>query len=105
MDKLTGISWSDASEDEAQPSRSPGGFKLLASTAMINEEIKSEYDDAQAEGRKPANIRELGDVVQLRLDRKGHSASKRRIQLLGEAEEFRRRRRPPGKTPKNERPK
>jgi hypothetical protein len=80
--------WSDASEGESQPSRSPGQLKPSASTAMINEEIKSEYDAAEAAGRKPPNIKELAAVVQLLLEQKSFSASKRRIQLLGEAEKF-----------------
>jgi len=71
----------------------------------INNEIRSEYDDAEAAGTKQPNIRELGAPVQLRLDRKGFHASKRRIQILGEADEFKIRRRPPGKTLKSERPK
>jgi hypothetical protein len=97
--------WSDASEGESQPSRSPGQLKPSASTAMINEEIKSEYDAAEAAGRKPPNIKELAAAVQLLLEQKGFSARKRRIQLLGEAEKFKRRRRPPGKTLKSERQK
>jgi hypothetical protein len=97
--------WSDASEGESQPSRSPGQLKPSASTAMINEEIESEYDAAEAAGRKPPNIKELAAPVQLLLEQKGFSASKRRIQLLGEAEKFKRRRRPPGKTVKSERQK
>jgi hypothetical protein len=97
-------SWS-ASEGESQPSRSPGQLKPSASTTMINEVIKSEYDAAEAAGRKPPNIKELAAAVQLLLEQKGFSASKRRIQLLGEAEKFKRRRRPPGKTLKSERQK
>jgi hypothetical protein len=103
--KLHPPSWWSASEGESQPSRSPGQLKPSASTAMINEEIKSEYDAAEAAGRKPPNIKELAAAVQLLLEQKGFSASKRRIQLLGEAEKFKRRRRPPGKTLKSERQK
>ncbi len=98
-------SWSDASRGENHPSRSPGQLKPSASTTIINEEIKSEYDAAEAAGRKPPNIRELGAAVQLLLKEKGFSASKRRIQQLGDAEEFKRRRRPPGKTVASERQK
>src|SRR5215831_7750213 len=53
-------SWSDASKGVSEPSRSPAQLKPSASTAMINDEIKSEYDAAEAAGRKPPNIRELG---------------------------------------------
>jgi hypothetical protein len=94
-------SWSDASRGENQSSQSPGS----ASTAMINEEIRSEYNAAEAAGRKPPNIRELGAAVQLLLEQKGFSASKRQIQQLGEAEEFNKRRWPRGKTLKSARPK
>src|SRR5262245_16960571 len=102
--KLRPPSWCVASKGEIQPSESPGKLRS-ASTAMMNDEIKSEYDDAEAAGRKPPNIRQLGAAVQLRLNRKGFNASKRRIQLLGETEEFKMRRRQPGKTLKSERPK
>ena len=47
----------------------PGKLKPSASTAMIKKEIKSEYDAAEASGRKPPNIKELGAAVQLLLDR------------------------------------
>jgi hypothetical protein len=97
--------WSDASEGESKPSRSPGQLKRSVSMAMINEEIKSEYEAAEATGRKPPNIKELAAAVQLLLEQKGFSASKRHIQRLGEAEEFKTRRRPPGKILKSERPK
>ncbi|SRR6266852_8295690 len=103
--KLRPPSWCDASRGDNQRSRSPGQLKPSASTTMINNEIRSEYDDAEAAGTKQPNIRELGAPVQLRLDRKGFHASKRRIQILGEADEFKIRRRPPGKTLKSERPK
>ena len=72
---------------------------------MINNAIRSEYNDATAAGTKPPNLKELGAPVQRRLDRKGFHASKRRIQMLGEAEEFKLRRRPPGRTLQSERPK
>ena len=97
-------SWSDASKGEIQPSRSPGQLKP-ASTAMINEEIRSEYAAANAAGRKPPNIKEVQAPVQLRLEQKGFFASKRRIEHLAKAEEFKKLRRPPGKTVKSERPK
>ena len=96
--------WADASKGGTQPSRSQVELKP-ASTAMINEAIRCAYDAAEAAGRKPPNIRELGAAVQLLLKEKGFSASKRRIEQLGDAEEFKRRRRPPGKTLKSERSK
>jgi len=103
--KVRPPSWCDASKGEIQPSRLPGQLKPSAPTAMILEAIRCAYDAAEAARRKPPNIKELPAAVELVLDRKGFSASKRRIQLLGEAEEFKRRRRPPGKTLKSERPK
>jgi len=103
--KLRPPSWRDPSKGEIQRSRSPRQSRPSASTAMINNAIRCEYDDVKAAGTKPPNIRELGTPVQLRLDRKGFHASKRRIQTLGQAEEFKLRRRPPGKTVKSEEPK
>src|SRR5262245_41414882 len=102
--KVRPPSWCDASKGEIQPSRSPGQLKP-ASTAMINEEIRSEYTDAKAAGRKPPNIKEVQAPVQLRLERRGYWASKRRIEHLAKAEEFKEFRRQPGKTVKSERPK
>ena len=74
-----------------------------AQVASRRKVATSEYDAAEAAGKKPPNIKELAAPVQLRLEEEGFSASKRRIQLLGEAEEFKRRRRPPGKTLASER--
>jgi hypothetical protein len=64
----------------------------------IRAAIKAAYDVADAEGKKPPNIKELPAVVQPRLEKKGYSASARSIQKVGEAGEFKRRRRQPGKT-------
>jgi hypothetical protein len=97
-------SGSDARGGVSQPSRSPGQLKR-ASTAMIKEEIRSEYAAAKAAGRKEPNVKEVQAPVQLRLEQKGFWASKRRIEHLAKAEEFKKLRRPPGKTVKSERPK
>ena len=97
-------SGSDASNGVSQPSQSPGQLKL-ASTTMIKEEIRSEYAAATAENRKAPNIKEVQAPVQLRLKQKGFFASKLRIEHLANAEEFKKLRRPPGKTVKSERPK
>jgi hypothetical protein len=96
--------WSDATKRETQPSRSQVELKPAPDRIVIKA-IRWAYDAAEDAGRKPPNIRELPAAVQPFLQQKGYSASKRRIQLLGEAEEFKRRRRPPGKTLKSERPK
>jgi hypothetical protein len=76
-----------------------------ASDRMIREAIGWAYDAAEEEGRKPPNIKELAAAVQPFLQQKGFSASGRRIQQLGADEEFKRRRRPPGKTVASERQK
>jgi hypothetical protein len=96
--------WADASKGGTQPSRSQVELKP-ASTAMINEAIRCAYDAAEAAGTKQSNIKELPAAVQPLLQQRGFFASKRRIMQLGDAEEFKRRRRPPGKTLKSERPK
>ena len=72
---------------------------------MINEEIRSEYAAAKAAGRKAPNIKEVQAPVQLRLKQKGFLVTKRRIEHLAEHEEFKKLRRPPGKTVKSEQPK
>jgi hypothetical protein len=89
----------------SQPSRSPVKSLKQASEAMIIKAIKSAYDAADAAGRKPPNIKELPTAVRPLLEEKGFYASGRYIEELGAAEEFKRRRRPPGKTVSSERPK
>jgi hypothetical protein len=64
----------------------------------ISAAIKAAYDDADAAGRKPPNIKELPAAVLPRLEKNGYRASGRSIQEVGEAQEFKRRRRQPGKT-------
>jgi hypothetical protein len=96
--------WPDASEGESQPSRSPGQLKPAPDWIII-EAIRCAYDAAEAAGTKPPNIKELPAAVQPLLQRKGFWASGRRIQELGDAEEFKRRRRLPGKTVASERQK
>ena len=99
-----GFGRSDVTKGVNQPSRSPAQLKPAAD-ATINEKIKFAYDAADNAGRKPPNIKELPAAVQSLLQEKGFWASGRKIQELGEAEEFKRRRRPPGKTVRSERPK
>jgi hypothetical protein len=67
--------------------------------------MRCAYDAAEAAGMKPPNIKELPAAVQPFLQQKGFSASGRRIRELGDAEEFKKRRRPPGKTVASERQK
>jgi hypothetical protein len=64
---------------------------------MINEEITSEYHRADAAGEKPPNIKEVSKAVQPVLEQAGYRASRRQIEKLAEAEEFKRLRWPPGK--------
>ena len=94
--------WSCASKGETQPSRSQVKLKPAPDWIVI-EAIRCAYDAAEAAGTKPPNIKELPAAVQPLLQQKGFFASKRRIMQLGEDEEFKRRRRLPGKTVASER--
>jgi hypothetical protein len=96
-------SWcSGATERETQPRQSQLKLKP-APERIIIEGIRWAYDTAEHEGRKPPNIKELPAAVRPFLQERGFSASGRSIQGLGEAEEFKRRRRRPGKTIASER--
>jgi hypothetical protein len=70
----------------------------LAPKPEISAAIKATYDAADAVGGKPPNIKELAAAVLPRLKEKGYRASGRAIQEVGDAQEFKRRRRQPGKT-------
>jgi hypothetical protein len=90
-------SWcSDVTKGASQPSR-PLQELARASEAMIIAEIRSEYDRAEAAGEKPANIKQVSGAVQFVLEQKGYRASRRQIEKLAEADEFKLRRWPPGK--------
>jgi hypothetical protein len=86
----------DATKDASQPSRPPGPLPP-APVAMIIDELRSEYDRAEAACEKPPNVKEVARAVQLVLQQKGYRASRRQIEELAEAEEFARRRWPRGK--------
>jgi hypothetical protein len=73
------------------------------SDAMIIRANRAAYDAAEAAGKKPPNEKQLPDHALPILEGQGYTASKRRIQRLGQLEEFKRRRRKPGKTLKSER--
>jgi hypothetical protein len=77
-----------------------------APTAMIIKAIRCAYDAAEAARGKPPNVKELPAAVQPFLRQKGFSASGRHNEQLGDAEEFKMRRRPPGKpaSTRNSRP-
>jgi hypothetical protein len=96
--------WSDASRGETQPSRSQVKLKPAPDRIVI-EAIRCAYDTAETARTKPPNIKELPEAVQPVLQEKGFSASGRHIQKLGDADEFKRRRRLPGKTIASERQK
>jgi hypothetical protein len=93
---------SDAAKGASQPSGPPGELRP-ASEDMIKDEIRSAYDRAEAAREKPPNVKEVSRVVQLSLKQKDRRASRRQIEKLAEAEEFKRRRRPPGRTVASER--
>jgi hypothetical protein len=97
-----GTAWYDRPRDVSEPSRSPEELKLAPDPIVI-EAIRAAYDAAEKAGTKPPNIKELPAAVQPLLQQKGFSTSGRHIMRLGDAEEFKRRRRPPGKTVASER--
>jgi hypothetical protein len=69
-----------------------------ASNRMVTDEVRRAYDIADKEGKKPPNINEVTKLVQARLGETGHTASARQIKGIAERPEFKKRRRPPGKT-------
>src|SRR5262249_8695830 len=75
----------------------------LASKERIKEAIDTIYSVAEKSGVKPPNIKELPPQVRNYLASSGYTASARQIQDLGSLQEFKLRRRPPGKTLKSER--
>jgi hypothetical protein len=97
-----GTAWYDRPRDVSEPSRSPEELKPAPDPIVI-EAIRGAYDAAEKAGTKPPNIKELPAAVQPLLQQKGFSTSGRHIMRLGDAEEFERRRRRPGKTVASER--
>ena len=95
LEPAAGTAWYDRPRDVSEPSRAPEELKP-ASEAMTKEEMWSVCNEEQAAGRKEPNVKELSAAVQPRLQRKGYRASRRWIEKLAEAPEFKRRRRPPG---------
>src|SRR5262245_55622949 len=94
--------WSDANKGGSEPSRSPEELNP-APDAITNQAITDAYDAAEKAGTKPPNINELPAAVHPLLEQKAFRASGRHIKELGGAPEFKRRRRPPGKTVASER--
>jgi hypothetical protein len=70
----------------------------LASERMIEDEVRRVYDTVDKEGKKPPNIKEVAKPALARLQEVGYTASARQIEKIAERPEFKRRRRPPGKT-------
>ena len=97
LEPAPAAAWFNRPKGVSEPSRSPEELKP-APDAIINQEIRFVYADADAAGTKRPNIKELPAAVHPLLEQKGFRASGRRIQQLGEAPEFKRCRRPPGKT-------
>jgi hypothetical protein len=97
-----GTAWYDRPRDVSEPSRAAEELKP-ASDAMTKEEMWSVCYAEEAAGRKEPNVKELSAAVQPLLQRKGFRASRRQIEKLAEEPEFKRRRRPPGKTVASER--
>jgi hypothetical protein len=61
------------------------------------------YDDAEKEGSKPPNVKEIAALVQRRLRDEGYETSGRHIQELAGADRHKSRRRKPGTTLLSER--
>jgi hypothetical protein len=74
-----------------------------ASDPQIHAEIKAEYDDCEATGRKPPNEKEIGAPVQERLRAKGRYASLNRIQKFARDPRYDGLRRKPGRMLASER--
>jgi hypothetical protein len=93
--------WADASKGETQPSLQ---VKLKpAPDRIVIEAIRCVYDAAEKGGTKTPNIKQLPAAVQPIVQQQGYYSSGRHIMRLGDAEEFKRRRRRPGKTLASER--
>lgn len=73
-----------------------------ASGKIIHDEIAAAYDAAAGAGGKPPNVKEIPDIVLRQLQAKGLTTSKRRIEEIAGAPEFKGRRRPPGATLRSE---
>jgi hypothetical protein len=86
----------DAVKGVTQPGRLPGQTPP-APEAMIIGEIRFAYHHAEITGEKPPNIKEVSRAVQLALEQKGYRASRRQIEKLAEADDFKILRWPPGK--------
>jgi hypothetical protein len=60
--------------------------------AIIREELKKAYEEAETTGTKPPNIAELPNIVRPRVAARGFRATGLRIKKIGKEPEFQRRR-------------
>lgn len=88
----------DLSELVDEVKRPPDRVLKTVSAPQIRNEITDVYDEAEKSDQKPPNISELADLVQLRLEAKGYSVSKKQIKEIGGEAAFKARRGPIGKT-------
>src|SRR5262249_12448954 len=84
--------WKPTNPEAIQQKRKP------ASEQMIIAEVRRAYDIAKREGTKPPNINEVAKPVYARLREIGQTASAAQIKRIAERPEFKKRRRPAGKT-------
>jgi hypothetical protein len=84
----------------AQAPAAPAQTESLrpAPDPKIHEAITAVYDEASTAGRKPPNLKQLGDPVRYKLNAQGLEASERHIQELASAERHKGRRRKRGTT-------
>ena len=92
---LAGTMWYEVDVDMGPSPRRKLG---KASDSQIHAEIKAEYNDCVATGRKPPNLKEIGKQVQDRLRAKQLDASANHIQKLASDPRYDGLRRKPGKT-------
>ena len=76
-----------------------------ASERVIEDAVRRVYNSANKEGKKPPNIKEVAKPVQrYPVKGNGYKASARQIERIADRQEFKRCRRPPGKTLSSEKP-
>jgi hypothetical protein len=73
-----------------------------ATDQMISDATGLVYDKADESGDKPPNINEIATPVQAHLAQRGYKASGKQIKAIADRPEFKKRRRPPGRTVNSE---
>jgi hypothetical protein len=81
---------------EATPAPRP------ASVDHIRNALRVVYDEAETSGDPPPNVKQVRPLAKTLLDQQGLIASENHIGDIADEDEFKRRRRPPGKTLKSE---